>query len=142
MTTAVQVLSGGSLLHQLVRDMTTRLDRRFSSFELTTQQAALLVTAGSGRSSPRQLAEAIGTDTAGMTKLLDRLEGKGLVTRRPNPADRRSVLVEPTELGIALVPKLAPVFGEVAKQLFLGFSDREIAQFTSLLQRMRENLNS
>jgi DNA-binding MarR family transcriptional regulator len=140
MTHAVQSLSGGSLLHQLARDMTTTLDRRFSPFGLTTQQAALLLTAGSGQSSPRQIAEAIGTDTAGMTKLLDRLEGKRLVRRRPNPADRRSVLVEPTELGLALVPKLVPVFGEVAKQLFEGFSDAEITQFTSSLRRMRENL--
>lgn len=120
--------------------MTTTLDRRFSAFGLTTQQAALLLTSCSGQSSPRQIAEAIGTDTAGMTRLLDRLEGKGLARRRPNPADRRSVLVEPTELGLALVPKLAPVFGEVAKQLFEGFSGVEITQFTSSLRRMRENL--
>ncbi len=140
MTQSVQVLGGGSLLHQLARDMTTTLDRMFSAFGLTTQQAALLLTASSGTSSPRQLRDAVGTDTAGMTKLIDRLEAKGLAKRRPNPADRRSVLVEPTRRGLALVPKLAPVFGQVAGQLFEGFSDAEMAQFTSALRRMRENL--
>lgn len=134
------MLSGGSLMHQLVRDLTTKLDRRFSSFDLTSQQAALLLTACSGQSSPRRLMEAIGTDTAGMTKLLDRLESKGLAERRPNPCDRRSVLVEPTERGLALMPTLVPVFGELMSRLFEGFSDAEVAQFESFLRRMRVNL--
>jgi len=142
MTQTIQILRGGSLLHQLVRDMTTELDRRFSALGLTSQQAALLLTASGGTSSSGQIAEAVGTDTAGMTKLLDRLERKGLAQRRPNPADRRSVLVEPTERGLAVVPKLMPVFGEMVSQLFEGFSDTEVAEFESLLGRMRENLRA
>jgi len=141
MTQTVPMLGGGSLLHRLVRDMTTVLDRRFAAFGLTTQQAALLLAAGSGTSTPRQLMAVIGTDTAGMTKLLDRLQGKGLAERHPNPGDRRSVLVVPTDSGLALVPELAPVFGDVVKQLFDGFSDAEIARFTAALQRMSQNLN-
>ena len=142
MTQTVAMLGGGSLLHRLVREMTTVLDRRFAAFGLTTQQAALLLAAGSGTSTPRQLMDVIGTDTAGMTKLLDRLQAKGLAERHANPADRRSVLIVPTAGGLALVPKLAPVFGDVVKDLFDGFSDAEIAQFTSALQRMRDNLQS
>lgn len=142
MTQTVPMLGGGSLLHRLVRDMTTVLDRRFAAFGLTTQQAALLLAAGSGTSTPRQLMDVIGTDTAGMTKLLDRLQAKGLAERHANPADRRSVLIVATEGGLALVPKLAPVFGDVVKDLFDGFSDAEIAQFTSALQRMKDNLQS
>jgi DNA-binding MarR family transcriptional regulator len=136
----VEMLRGGSLLHLLVRDMTTEMDRRFASFDLTTQQAALLSAAASGGSTPGELRQAVGTDTAGMTKLLDRLEGKGLVSRRPNPTDRRSVLVEPTRRGLALVPDLAPIFGEIVARLFAGFSDAEVAEFESSLQRMVENL--
>jgi DNA-binding MarR family transcriptional regulator len=138
----VKVLGGGSLLHQVVREVTTKLDRRFASFGVTTQQAALLLSAAGGGSSPGQLMTVVGTDTAGMTKLLDRLDVKGLIRRRRNPDDRRSVLVEPTQHGLSLVPELQPVFGEVTSQLFEGFSDEEIASFTSLLRRMRENLQS
>ena len=142
MTNVMQVLSGASLLHQLARDVTTTLDRRLVPLGVTTQQAALLHNAASGGASARQLAAAVGTDAAGMTKLLDRLEGKGLIERRPNPDDRRSVVIEPTEQGLALVPELAPVFGAVARQLFDGFSDAEVANLTSSLRRMGENLNS
>jgi DNA-binding MarR family transcriptional regulator len=84
--------------------------------------------------------DAVGTDTAGMTKLLDRLEAKGLVGRRPNPDDRRSVLIEPTARGLTLAPQLTPVFGEVARQAFQGFSDDEAAKLTFLLRRIAANL--
>jgi DNA-binding MarR family transcriptional regulator len=107
---------------------------------VTTQQATLLLNACSGDASPSQLMDAIGTDTAGMTKLLDRLEAKGFVVRRPNPDDRRSVLIEPTERGLALAPQLTPVFGEVARQAFSGFTDNDAAKLTYLLRRIAANL--
>ena len=74
MANVMQVLGGASLLHQLARDVTTTLDRRLAPLGVTTQQAALLHNAASGGASPSQLMEAVGTDTAGMTKLLDRLQ--------------------------------------------------------------------
>jgi DNA-binding MarR family transcriptional regulator len=142
MTNVIQVLGGASLLHQLARDVTTQLDRRLAPLGITTQQAALLHNAASGGASPSQLMEAVGTDMAGMSKLLDRLEAKGLIERRPNPSDRRSVMIEPTERGLALVPELTPVFSQVARQLFDGFSDDEVGNLTSSLRRMGENLKS
>lgn len=85
---------------------------------------------------------ALGTDTAGMAKLLDRLEIKGLIERRSNPGDRRSVLIALTGDGQALAPRLRPVFGRVTRQLFTGFSDAEIGVLTTMLERMRGNLAS
>lgn len=142
MTQILQIARGGSLLHQLVREIGTKLDRKLAPLGVTAQQAALLHNAAAGGSSPGQLMAAVGTDTAGMTKLLDRLEAKGLVVRRPNPADRRSVLVEPTKRGLALIPELAPVFSDLAGQLFDGFAADEVAAFTAFLCRMRANLQT
>ena len=140
MANVIQVL-GGAVTAPPARARRHRdSDRRLAPLGVTTQQAALLHNAASGGASPSQLMEAVGTDTAGMTKLLDRLEAKGLVERRPNPSDRRSVVIEPTERGLALVPELTPVFGEVARQLFAGFADDEVANLTSSLRRMGENL--
>ncbi len=140
--TPALLLEGGSLLHQVARDLATALDRQLAPLGLTAQQAALLLHASRQQSSPSQLMTVLGTDTAGMTKLADRLEAKHLAERRPNPADRRSVIVAPTEHGQALVPQLGPVFGRVTKQLFNGFSTGEIAVLTTMLERMRDNLAS
>jgi DNA-binding MarR family transcriptional regulator len=51
-----------------------------------------------------------------MTRLLDRLEGKGLIRRRNHPGDRRSIVIALTGQGRALVPHLAPIFGRVTSQ--------------------------
>jgi DNA-binding MarR family transcriptional regulator len=138
----MDVTRGGSLLHLLARDLTTTLDRRLAPLGVTTQQAALLGLAGTGTATPSQLMTELGTDTAGMTRLLDRLEAKGLITRAPNPADRRSVVVKATKDGLGLIPQLNPVFAQVTGELFEGFTDDEIDTLISQLHRMRENLRS
>jgi len=136
------VLGGGSLLNQVARDLRTATEAQLAPFDLTAQQAALLLTAARTPASPRQLTELLGTDTAGITRLLDRLEAKGFVTRGDHPEDRRAKVIELTPAGRALVPSLPPVFGRVTKQLLAGFSAAEIEQLSALLQRMRHNLTT
>jgi len=139
--TPALVLGGGSLLHQVARDLATALDRQLAPFGLTAQQAAVLLhTSRQQTASPSQLITALGTDTAGMTKLADRLEAKHLIKRQPNPEDRRSVLIELTEDGQALLPRIRPVFGRVTSQLFHGFGADEISVLTAMLERMHGNL--
>ncbi len=53
------------------------------------------------RLSAGHLAEAMGLSSGAMTNRLDRLEQAGFVRRVPDPNDRRGVLVEPTEEGLA-----------------------------------------
>jgi DNA-binding MarR family transcriptional regulator len=133
-------LGGGSLVHQVGRDLGLALERELTPLDVTAQQAALLLHAARQETSPSQLLTQLGTDTAGMTRLLDRLETKGLVQRRRHRDDRRSIVIELTEDGHALVPRIGPVFGGVIMRLLNGFSEQEIRQLTALLQRMTDNL--
>jgi DNA-binding MarR family transcriptional regulator len=134
-------LTTASVLSRVGRDHTTALDRRLAAFGLTAQQAALLLRARKQPSSPSQLAETLGTDTAGMTRLLDRLETKGLIRRRRHDEDRRAVLIELTDEGRGLLPRLPPVFGQVTKQLFAGISDSDLERLTALCEQMLTNLH-
>jgi len=135
------VLGGGSLLNQVARDLRTATEALLQPYDLTAQQAAALMLASvRGSATPSQLTAELGTDTAGLTRLVDRLEAKQLVRRGRHPDDRRSVVIELTEAGRALVPKLPPVFGRVTSQLLAGFSADEITVLTGMLQRMRSNL--
>jgi DNA-binding MarR family transcriptional regulator len=134
------VLGGGSLLHQLGRELESAAERLLAPLDLTVQQAALLLHASREPSSPSRLRAQLGTDTAGMTRLLDRLEGKGLLRRAPHPRDRRSIIIELTEQGRAVAPRLPAIFGRVSNRVFAGFSADEVAQVSGFLQRMRDNL--
>jgi DNA-binding MarR family transcriptional regulator len=54
------------------------------------------------RSAPTAICDVLGRTTGGMSLTLDRLQSAGLVRRLPDPADRRRVVVEATEQGVAL----------------------------------------
>jgi hypothetical protein len=71
------VLGGGSLIHRVSRELRTALEAQLAPFGVTAQQAGLLLRSARQEISPNQLAPLLGTDTAGMTRLLDRLEDKG-----------------------------------------------------------------
>ena len=139
---AEPMLGGSQVLHLAARELSATLDRQFAPLGLTAQQAGLLVRSAPGPLSPNELAPLLGTDTAGMTRLLDRLEAKGLVLRARHPQDRRSIVITLTGAGLSLVPRLPPVFGRVSASLFAGFTDDEVHQVTGMLQRMLDNLRA
>ena len=141
-TRLAAVLTNGSALNLVAKGLSTALDRALAEHELTAQQGALLMHASSLNSSPSQLMTRLGTDTAGMTKLIDRLEAKGLLARRRNTTDRRSILVDVTDAGARLAPKVPTIFGNVTLQLFEGFTTQELTTLTTMLQRMNENLTT
>ena len=136
------VLGGGSLLSKVSRELTTTVERELAPLGITAQQAALLIHATPQARRANELAAEVGTDTAGMTRLLDRLETKGLLTRGGHPEDRRAVVVEVTPEGHALVPRIAPCFGRVTTRLLDGFTAEEIKRLTGFLERMLENLGA
>lgn len=63
-----------------------------------------------GAQTPSVIAARVGLTPASTTALLDRLAGAQLVRRTPNPHDRRSVLVELTDLGRAGVEEMYTMF--------------------------------
>ena len=67
------------------------------SYGLSYVDAKALELLYSAPMGPRQLAEKLQMSPAGITKLVDRLERRGLVQRRRHPADRRRSLVFVTD---------------------------------------------
>lgn len=66
----------------------------------TTALRALVFLARSPQVMPKQLAEHLQLSTGATTNLVDRMEAARLLTRTPNPNDRRSCLLENTEEGM------------------------------------------
>jgi DNA-binding MarR family transcriptional regulator len=126
---------------KLGRDLRTLIDRELAEHGITTQQAAVMLVARLvGACSPGHLADPLGTDTAGMTRLVDRLEAKGFLARQSSPRDRRAVLIELTPSGQALSPDLMEAFRRAQERLLEGIEETEVQQFRATLQRLRHNL--
>ena len=108
------------MIIQLARNLRTVLDQRFAALGLTSQQAGLLIHVYTGADSPTRLAALLGTDTAGITRLVDRLADKGLIVRDQSPDDRRAITIQLTESGREAIPRLPTVFETVGAQMMGG----------------------
>jgi DNA-binding MarR family transcriptional regulator len=88
----------------------------------------------------KEMAAAAHSSRASMTGIVDTLERKGLVTREPNPDDRRSLLVKLTEKGWSLqdsTPTLEGIFGSCCA----GLEPVEIQQLSRLLRKLNDSLS-
>jgi DNA-binding MarR family transcriptional regulator len=92
-----------------------------------------------GSMSAGDLAEASRLTTGAITAVIDRLERAGLARRVPDPADRRRVLVEPTEKAFALAMELMV---EPMRALYVpmaeGYSEDDLRLILDFTRRGRE----
>jgi MarR family transcriptional regulator, organic hydroperoxide resistance regulator len=79
----------------------------------------------------------------GTSKIVDRIEADGLCTRRANPGDRRSSIIELTQLGKRRLAKATvTVDDELRRTLGSALADRPAAQLTRTLTRLRATLRA
>lgn len=86
--------------------------------------------------SPGDLASTLMVTTGAMTNVLDRLDEAGLIRRVKNPADRRSVIIEATDAGVALWHSAVNELGELEAALASTLSRREQEQLNALLRKL------
>ncbi|GGZ92852.1 MarR family transcriptional regulator [Streptomyces subrutilus] len=86
--------------------------------------------------SPRQLSATLMLTTGGMTGRLDKLEKAGLLTRSPDPHDRRGLRVALTERGLALVDEAVVAGLEVQRTALAGLEPEEVEVLGGLLRKV------
>jgi DNA-binding MarR family transcriptional regulator len=84
------------------------------------------------------IAERMIERTPGITRMIDRLESKGLVGREVLPNDRRFVYCRITEKGLGLLNLLDEPVNQANQQAFRGLSRIEIEQLIALLMKTRQ----
>jgi DNA-binding MarR family transcriptional regulator len=93
-----------------------------------------------GPMPPSELSERLIVTRATVTGVLDSLERRGFVLRTPNPADRRSLLVEITPAGLGVLRELRTIVHRHEKEWLGGLSDRELRDYIAHLHRIQERL--
>ncbi|MGW5031904.1 MarR family winged helix-turn-helix transcriptional regulator [Streptomyces nigra] len=97
--------------------------------------AVLIVLVNEGPTVQRDLVAATGSDKAGVMRVVDDLERKGLAVRRAVPGDRRARAVEITPEGLELFDAAHKAAGPLAENLVGGLMPGEAEQLTDLLTR-------
>jgi DNA-binding MarR family transcriptional regulator len=137
----------GALLSRVRVEMLAAIDReletdkRLAPLEISAAQYIIIANLAGleGAKSAADLCKGISYDAGAMTRMLDRLEGKGLIRRSRSAHDRRLMHLELTEEGRAAYPRMREVAMAVTNRILHGFSKSEARQLEGFLSRMLEN---
>lgn len=130
----------GHLLRRVATSILRQADKRLAGHGLTSAQWQALSRIQSGRCTTiADLAREAEADPGALTRLLDRLEAKGLCRRVRSADDRRAVNVELTSKGAVATSRAPAALAEVIDAHLAGFSNEECRALEGHLQRMLGN---
>ena len=130
----------GGLLGRLKVELSAALDAELAPLDITAAQYVILMSlAQEGAGSASGLCKGISYDPGAMTRMLDRLERRGLLRRVAHPNDRRTSNLELTPEGKAVYPKLRASAMKVLNRFLDGFSQQEARELEDFLLRMLAN---
>jgi DNA-binding MarR family transcriptional regulator len=93
-----------------------------------------------GTSTPTELARYTGLTTGSTTAMLDRLEKAKFIRRKPNPNDRRGVLIEINEQWAEKAGPLVAGVQKAHKELIASYSEQELEAIADFLTRFAKNV--
>lgn len=131
----------GRLIYHTAQDIRKMAEKILYPYDLTVEQMHLLknmsVDAGL---TQKTLGGIVSKTPANLTRILDRLETKALILRRPDVCDRRAYLVFLTDKGMALVKDVDEMFQSFSDRIVRGISIEMQRQVRSCLGIMGENI--
>lgn len=128
------------LLRQVMQSLMRRVDSRMQPLELTGMQWEPVLLLWLKRADTvAGLARVTHVGVPSMTRMLDRLEEKGLLRRERSEVDRRVVNLHLTPKGRRIASRIWPIVVEGMHVHLDGFKKEELAQLADLLGRMLVN---
>jgi DNA-binding MarR family transcriptional regulator len=114
------------------------VDSRLSSVGLSLPKLAALdrLMQTGGILPLGQLADRLACVKSNVTQLVDRLEADGLVTREPDPNDRRSRLAVITDAGRQAYEKGADIRRDAERQLFGALTSDDAARLSDIIEKL------
>lgn len=132
----------GYLVSSVRQQFIEALEVELKPLDLTAAQYIVIINVGSGRAqTPVHLCRLLQYDTGAMTRLIDRIEAKGLIRRVAHGADRRCVALEMTPSGHELYPRLLQIVVAMNKLALKGFTREEVQNLEEMLRRVAQNVS-
>ena len=130
----------GRLISRVKVELHDAMEKDLEAFDISAAQFVILMRLATGEAdSASGLCKGISYDPGAMTRMIDRLEQKGLVRRTPLPYDRRKVGLELTAEGKAVYPKLRAASAALHNRFLRGFTRNEVKQLETLLLKILAN---
>jgi DNA-binding MarR family transcriptional regulator len=115
-------------------------DEEVASLEVTAAQYVIIANVLKGHAnSACELCKFMDYDRGAMSRMIDRLETKGLLRRVALPHTRRTMALEVTEQGKAAFPKMQACLTKVVNRLLKGVTKAQVREVERTLKRMLAN---
>ena len=132
--------SVGYMMRRILDSLAHNIEVELADSALTNAQWLPLMKLYLGHASTAaELARDCHLDAGAMTRMLDRLEAKGLCSRSRSERDRRVVYITLTDSGQRAAQTLPGVLSQVLNQHLAGISAEEFSTLKTLLQKMLGN---
>ena len=132
--------STGYWVTRLSRAMESDLERRLAAHGVSRAMWALLWAVDSdGQSTPSALSSFVGIDRAAVTRHVERLVEMGLLSRKPDPDDRRRIQLALTRKGERLTQKLSAASKATNEKFTKGLRPAEARALRETIRTMLSN---
>ncbi len=131
----------GYLMRVALTSVKRQVEAECEAHGMTGDQVLPLLTLSQGMcNTGADLARLFDVDPGAVTRMLDRLEAKGLIERVRRSDDRRVVEIKPTVAGQAMSAEIPALLAATLNRGLRGFSREEVEQFKDMLRRLAANL--
>lgn len=124
------------------RNIIRFLHAHLKRFDITPEQWTILkrVSESDGL-TPKELSRITDKDKATVTRILEVLDRKALITKQSNDKDKRSMMIHITETGRQHIREITPFVQQLfAERLLQGISERELEIYKQVLSRINDNV--
>jgi MarR family transcriptional regulator, transcriptional regulator for hemolysin len=129
------------LLHDVARLLRIESDKRARGNGMTRAQWVMLIWLERRPGlSQKELSELLEVEPITVARLVDRLEARGMVERRPDPADRRIWRLHLRPAALAVLAEIERHRAEMANLVCAGLDAATIEMMTEGLARMKATL--
>ncbi|MEW7313767.1 MarR family transcriptional regulator [Buttiauxella gaviniae] len=128
----------GLLIHLANQFKDQLISHYFSGMDITAAQFKVLINIYKGTTSPVVISKNLAMDAGAMSRMVDRMVKRELILRKPNPQDKRQVILALTEKGQVICDHfqneaLASIISSLTERLTQEESQQLVALITKML---------
>ena len=113
------------------------MQRTMAELGITNTQGSILFMVMNGKCRlAAELAREYGIDASAVTRLIDRLEKRGLLTRVRGSEDKRVARLDLTPRGLVIAAQIPGIFTDICDNLLSGFTPEEAEFLRRVLRRV------
>ena len=145
MTSSLKASTPGYIIERTAKRLKRAFQQTLTTLEagITVDQWVVLDLVQKQRGmSQQEIGDATAKDRPTVTRIIDKLEAKRLVKRKPGKGDRRKFGIYPTAKGTKKVEKLMPKVEEFRLAHFDGLNDKDVQALLRIMDKINYNISS